>query len=340
MGDFDWDGMTYQGTHEPLVSRACWERVQELLDARAENKTRKVTHDFAFTGLVHCGHCGCHLVGELKKGRYIYYHCTGNREKCPEPYTRQEVLTTEFAGVLGDLVIPEPILQWLAEAALGSDRTEQAAREEAIKQLRVRYDRVRTRMETMYLDKLDGRITPEFFDERAAAWRGEQDAILDKIQEAQKATPAPVDQAIDTLQLTSQACQLFMQQSAEEQRRLLRVLIKDATWQDGTLRTALFEPFEILRHSNQESYRKEKEIAGSGQDLEIWLPKTNTYPNMRLEKPGWPQYSTLLTEAEDIENKDVRASAPAGGTSPGLHAPAGAHNRRDRFRDGRRPGLR
>ena len=340
MGDFDWDGMTYQGTHEPLVSRACWERVQELLDARAENKTRKVTHDFAFTGLVHCGHCGCHLVGELKKGRYIYYHCTGNRGKCPEPYTRQEVLTTEFAGVLGDLVIPEPILQWLAEAALGSDRTEQAAREEAIKQLRVRYDRVRTRMETMYLDKLDGRITPEFFDERAAAWRGEQDAILDKIQDAQKATPAPVDQAIDTLQLTSQACQLFMQQSAEEQRRLLRVLIKDATWQDGTLRTALFEPFEILRHSNQESYRKEKEIAGSGQDLEIWLPKTNTYPNMRLEKPGWPQYSTLLTEAEDIENKDVRASAPAGGTSPGLHAPAGAHNRRDRFRDGRRPGLR
>src|ERR1039458_765814 len=53
---------------------------------RVENKTRKVKHDFAFTSLVHCGHCGCHLVGELKKGRYVYYHCTGNRGKCPEPY--------------------------------------------------------------------------------------------------------------------------------------------------------------------------------------------------------------------------------------------------------------
>src|ERR1017187_6808829 len=39
-----------------------------------------------------------------------------------------------------------------------------------------------------------------------------------------------------------------------------------------TLRTTLFEPFEILRRSNQESYRKEKEIAGSGRDLENWLP--------------------------------------------------------------------
>jgi DNA invertase Pin-like site-specific DNA recombinase len=84
-GDFDWDGATYAGTHEPLVTRECWQRVQELLDARAEKKTRKVKHDFAYTGLVHCGHCGCLFVGELKKRHYVYYHCTGNRGKCPEP---------------------------------------------------------------------------------------------------------------------------------------------------------------------------------------------------------------------------------------------------------------
>jgi hypothetical protein len=34
-----------------------------------------------------------------------------------------------------------------------------------------------------------------------------------------------------------------MEQPAEEQRRLLRGLIKNAGWQDGTLRTTLFEPF-------------------------------------------------------------------------------------------------
>jgi len=40
------------------------------------------------------------FVGELKKGKYVYYHCTGNRGKCPEPYTRQELLTSGFASVL------------------------------------------------------------------------------------------------------------------------------------------------------------------------------------------------------------------------------------------------
>jgi hypothetical protein len=56
---------------------------RKLLDKRAETKVRKVRHDFAFSGLVYCGRCGCLLVGEMKKGRYVYYHCTGNRGNAP-----------------------------------------------------------------------------------------------------------------------------------------------------------------------------------------------------------------------------------------------------------------
>jgi hypothetical protein len=48
--------------------------------------------------------------------------------------------------------------------------------------------------------------------------------------------------------------------------------LRSTTWKDGALQTALFEPFQILRHSNQEMYRKEKEKAGLGRNLKIWLP--------------------------------------------------------------------
>jgi hypothetical protein len=37
------------------------------------------------------------------------------------------------------------------------------------------------------------------------------------------------------------------------------------------LRTSLFEPFEILRRSTRESYRKHEQNSGSGRDIEIWL---------------------------------------------------------------------
>src|SRR5205807_545744 len=161
-GDFDWDGATYQGTYEALVSRETWHRVQKLLDTRAANRTRKVKHDFTYTGLVHCGHCGCLLVGELKKGKYVYYHCTGNRGKCPEPYAREEVLSGRFANLLQELVIAPAILEWLDDVILDSDRTEQAARAERVKKLNSRYEQIEARIEIMYLDKLDARITQEF----------------------------------------------------------------------------------------------------------------------------------------------------------------------------------
>jgi hypothetical protein len=69
---------------------------------------------------------------------------------------------------------------------------------------------------------------------------------------------------------------LFLQQPAAEQRRFLQVVVEKAAWQDGELRASLFEPFEMLRHSNQESYRKEKENGGSGRDLELWLRDPNS----------------------------------------------------------------
>jgi site-specific DNA recombinase len=111
------------------------------------------------------------FVGELKKGKYVYSHCTGNRGKGPEPYTRPEVLTREFAGLLRELVIPLPILEWLGDVVLSSDQTEQTARVEAIKKLQARCDQIKARIETMYLDKLDRRIAQEFFDKHSAAWR-------------------------------------------------------------------------------------------------------------------------------------------------------------------------
>jgi len=34
----------------------------------------------------------------MKKGRYVYYHCTGYRGKRPEPCTSEETLEDRFAG--------------------------------------------------------------------------------------------------------------------------------------------------------------------------------------------------------------------------------------------------
>src|SRR6478735_7994080 len=61
-GEFEWNGHLYPGKHQPLVSRRLWERVQGVLDGRHAKKNRRAKHDFAFSGLITCGHCGCSIV--------------------------------------------------------------------------------------------------------------------------------------------------------------------------------------------------------------------------------------------------------------------------------------
>ena len=50
-----------------------FEQVQEVFEGANRPKYTKRQH--AFTGLVTCGRCGCALTAEIKKGRYVYYHC-------------------------------------------------------------------------------------------------------------------------------------------------------------------------------------------------------------------------------------------------------------------------
>jgi site-specific DNA recombinase len=110
------------------------------------------------SGAISCGHCACSLVGEIKKKRYVYYHCTGYRAKCPEPYVREKVLEKQFAAGLRELVIPREVLEWLQEELVASDLTERAAREQALRREQTELERLQSRLDVLYEDRLDGRI--------------------------------------------------------------------------------------------------------------------------------------------------------------------------------------
>jgi site-specific DNA recombinase len=122
-GQFEWNGKLIQGKHEPLVSVELWERVQGVLDGRFAKKHRRMSHDFAFSGLIACARCGCSVVGEIKKQRYVYYHCTGYADKCQgnpascrRRYVREELLESQFTELLGRLHFDDEVLAWVRGA--------------------------------------------------------------------------------------------------------------------------------------------------------------------------------------------------------------------------------
>jgi hypothetical protein len=245
-GDYDYSGVTYHGTYEPIISAELWEQTQAVLESRHSKRPKKRTHDFAFSNLITCGHCGCALVGEIKKGRYVYYHCTGYKGKCPEPYTREEVLERRFTGLLKGISFSDEVMEWVTKALRESHRDEKKFHEDAIVKLQREHRRIQDRIDAMYMDKLDGRIENDFFDRKAGEFRAEQCRIMRDIDAHQVANKNYIEEGIRLLDLAQRAHQLFESQPPSEKRKMLDFVLSNCTWKDGTLSAEYRKPFDLL----------------------------------------------------------------------------------------------
>jgi site-specific DNA recombinase len=272
MGEFEWNGRVYLGKHQPLVTHDLWERVQDVLDGRHAKKHRRVKHDFAFSGLIACGHCGCSIVGEIKKQRYVYYHCTGYKGRCDEPYVREEVIEQQFTDLLGRLKFDDEVLEWVREALDASHTDEKREHEEAIKRLRAEYDRLQNRIHAMYVDKLDGNVDGDFFDRMSGEWRAEQDRCLREIERHQTADQSYLEEGVRILELARNAQRLFGKQEPREKRRLLNFVVSNCSWKGGELTAALRQPFHLLAETTAIAAQAARDGRGDLTKSEIWLP--------------------------------------------------------------------
>ncbi|MGD0773072.1 MAG: hypothetical protein ABSC05_09650 [Candidatus Solibacter sp.] len=123
----------------------------------------------------------------------------------------------------------------------------------------------------MYLDKLDGKITTEYYDQKASDWRHEQAALAQRIKEL-RTTSQNYEDAINAIENTSTLCKQFPTQTPPEQRRLLKLIIEKASWKDGRFETTLRTPFEKLRVSNHATTTKHGKNGAPGGEMKNWLP--------------------------------------------------------------------
>ena len=134
IGSGDW----YKGAHEPMITQDEYDRVQIILGRKG--KPRPKHHNFAFTGLLRCGSCGCAITAEIKTKRqkngnvheYVYYHCTKKKDKnCTEKCIEVKELESQIDKILSTLTISEGFKNW-AIKYLHEIRTNEADNQEKI----------------------------------------------------------------------------------------------------------------------------------------------------------------------------------------------------------------
>jgi len=115
-------GRLHPGVHQPLISLSLFEAVQ--LQMRRPGKPRPHRHFFRYSGIFRCGSCEAVVIGDLKKGKYLYYRCNHHRGPCREGYLRQEELEYQLRRRISSRVaIDRQVASLLREAAAKLRRT-------------------------------------------------------------------------------------------------------------------------------------------------------------------------------------------------------------------------
>ena len=276
-GDFLWKGKLYKGSHEPIINKEQWDAAQDLLDTRLGNRRKKSKHNFAFSGLITCSICGRSLIGELKKGKYIYYRCGGRQLNCKTiPYAREEVFEEKISELLKHLRFEPEVLDWISKALKETRKDQREEHQKAVDRLQKEYNQLDSRIEQMYEDKLDGTISQAFFDKKSGEWRNRQNTILEKIHQHQTESQSFIEEGIKLLELASNAYSMFVKQPAREKRRLLNFMLSNSVWDGKELVVEFKQPFDLFIKTPCELEPCEVAEGAETTKYEKWLPRQDS----------------------------------------------------------------
>ena len=218
------------------------------------------------------------MVGEIKKERYVYYHCTGYADKClgnpascRRKHVREEALEAQFTELLGRLKFDDEVLEWVREALHASHADERREHQEAIKRHQAEHKRLNERIHAMYVDKLDGLVDTAFFERMSNQWREEQNRCQREVELLQAADRSYMDEGVALLELAQNAQMLFAKQGPREKRRLLNFVLSNCTWEDGKVVATFRQPFDLLAETAVSATKAVKSETVKTTKTEIWL---------------------------------------------------------------------
>ncbi len=260
LGDFRWLGQVHRGSHEPLVSRETFDRVQELMEGKGVKRQGHRKHLHLFMGLLKCGLCGCTMTAERKKGKYVYYRCTGFKGACGNVYIREEKLSALLGEVIKPIQITAGIADDIATALRASDSDAETQHATALEQVGKRRRTVVSKIDRGYEDFVSDRITEAFWTRKSAEWEAElQTMDAERVRLERTHAPA-VATAEKILELAKKAEILYKSQNPTEQRRLLETVLSNCTFNRGTLCPTYTSPFDLLVKGNETgNWRRERD---------------------------------------------------------------------------------
>lgn len=257
------EGQKYPHLFEPIVSEDIFDLATEKREGRTKSKdNRKLNHSGGlYQGLITCADCGCSYTPSpnrhVKLGRDVeseaYYYCTnskGKHKKKPKG-TNDKELTEQFAELFKSIQIPEEEMNSLVEALRSSHEGKKVFNKAEIAECRSQIDKLSTRIERAYEDKLDGSITNDKYEELRAKWTKQKKKYEDRLERIKDADDEYYITSTMLLNLASRSYELFMGSEPEQKRQLIALTLQNLQIKDGKLVYDWVKPFDSIFNANE-----------------------------------------------------------------------------------------
>lgn len=184
-------GKTFEGAHEPLISKSLFYAVQDTLSGKAGSKVCK--HSYRYSRCFKCKHCGYSLIGERQKGR-IYYRC--HTRSCPMTGVREEFIDQTINTFLEQVTLDETVIQCFEDMLRENQANEHKSLDQAVRSIALERLKIQARKRRLTDLRIDNEIDEvEFKSKKAEIVRQ-----LDLLEEREAAIAVSPNKADTDLQ--------------------------------------------------------------------------------------------------------------------------------------------
>ena len=201
------------------------------------------------------------MTAELKKGKYVYYHCTGKRGgTCKKDYIREEKLNEIFLQLIDKLPNPkEGLFEEIKKAIVEIRKIKTGYEQTSMEEIQKQISKLQKRLDNLYMDKLDGRISDDYCQEKHNEWHDEKDKLIENLK-AISSTSRTFDEGSNLLEnFCKYARYTFLQANSKKKRAILKMLGSNFTYKDKKVSIELTSVFNYLINNRFVKYGAEDE---------------------------------------------------------------------------------
>ncbi|HPL56546.1 MAG TPA: recombinase zinc beta ribbon domain-containing protein, partial [bacterium] len=171
-GHFLYNGELHEGRHTPIISKALYDKVQQVVETRGHTQ-KQIKPTTPFLGLLRCAECGMGITSETKtktqkNGNFhswTYYRCSRKKRavKCAEPPIREKDLLPQLSALLGEYEMLPEIYDFMTDKITQDEQAESVGNLSLLDDLRTQISRLNGKQKILLDSYLDQDIDRQTF---------------------------------------------------------------------------------------------------------------------------------------------------------------------------------